>query len=638
MKKRFARKIQLKSKGLLMAYDMACMILSYFIIIFLLHEKTFLGYETKYIYSVVLAGGIYLSTLLAMGMYKTIWAFGGLREYARCIAGCFVAFVLVSMFSAVFGNLFLSYKYHMLAGAFVMITAMAARVVIRVAFERYRHIKNGNQRSPVNMLIVGAGVAASAVMTDITKRDFPYNVVGLIDDDEYKKGCTINSVKIIGGRERIIQSCAEYEVDEILIAIPSLKAADKQAILNICHNTPCKVRVLPNISDITDMEHMLGNARDVQIEDLLAREQVSLDNKLIASQIAGKVVLITGGGGSIGSELCIQIAKYNPQRLVVLDIYENNAYDIENELRRRYPDLNLSVVIASVRDKGRIANVFETYLPQLVFHAAAHKHVPLMESSPSEAVHNNVMGTLNVAECAYEYGAEKFVFISSDKAVNPTNVMGATKRLCEMIVQSLGTKGGTKFAAVRFGNVLGSNGSVIPLFKKQIQQGEAVTVTHKEVTRFFMTIPEAAQLVLQAASYAKGGEIFVLDMGEPVKIYDLAVKMIKLSGLEYGRDIDIDIVGLRPGEKLYEEVLMDEEELRKTQNEKIFIAKPMKFEFNKIKSEILRLVDIADTYDGQTIKIYIKKLVPTYAISDVHMPEESSTNKVVELIAKEAVV
>ena len=417
-----------------------------------------------------------------------------------------------------------------------------------------------------------------------------YNIIGLIDDNEKRLGYTISGVKIIGNRNDIVKICEENKIDFIFFSIARIDNENKKQILNICQSTKAKVRILPGMREIVNDKKLFESLRDVEIEDLLGRDPIKLDNNNIESLIKGKTILVTGGGGSIGSELCRQIMKHKPERLVMLDIYENNLYDIELELKSKYPKAKIDAVIASIRDKKRLEEVFEKYHPYLVFHAAAHKHVPLMENSPLEAIKNNVFGTRNVVDVADKYNVKRFVLISTDKAVNPTNIMGATKRLCEMIVQAKDKVSKTEYVAVRFGNVLGSNGSVVPLFKKQILAGGPVTVTHKDITRFFMTIPEAAELVIQAITYAKGGEIFVLDMGEPVKIYDLAESLIKLSGLTPNEDIKIEFTGLRPGEKLYEELLMNEEGLDQTEHNKIFIAPPSDITVNDVeeKSSLLK--------------------------------------------------
>ena len=424
---------------------------------------------------------------------------------------------------------------------------------------------------------------------------------------------------MLGTSSDIVRICSEHDVEIILFAIPSASDEVKQRILTICSETNCEIKILPSVDQILkDGGEILKKFKKIQIEDLLEREPVELDNKGLLEVIQDKTILVSGGGGSIGSELCRQIVKFSPGKLVILDNYENTTYELQNELLRAYPDLDLDIVIGSVRGKPRLDAVFKVYKPAMVFHAAAHKHVPLMEFSPSEAVKNNVFGTYNIARCADEFGVKKFVMISTDKAVNPTNVMGATKRICEMIVQSMQEVSTTEFVAVRFGNVLGSNGSVIPLFKKQIEEGGPVTLTHKDITRYFMTIPEAAQLVLQSASYAKGGEIFVLDMGKPVRIYDLAEKLIKLSGYTPNVDMEIKTTGLRPGEKLYEELLMDEEGLTKTAHSKIFIGKPIFCDIVSLTKQLEHLREVTETMDKVKIKEAVAEITGTYIIDMVH--------------------
>ena len=468
-------------------------------------------------------------------------------------------------------------------------------------------------KGKIRAMIIGGGNAGTAIIREIQTTDkIAYNPVCVIDDDETKIGKRISNVKIIGTTAEIEKYAEQYAIDEILIAIPSAKKADVKRIYEICKHTKCKVKTLPGIYQIVNGDASVAALREVRITDLLGREQIQVNLDEIMGYIEGEVVLVTGGGGSIGSELCRQIATHNPKQLIILDIYENNAYDIEQELRRKHPSLNLLALIASLRDKGKMENVFETYRPAIVFNAAAHKHVPLMETSPNEAVKNNVFGTLNVARCADKYAVKTFVQISTDKAVNPTNVMGATKRICEMIIQTIGRNSkNTKFVAVRFGNVLGSNGSVIPLFERQIAEGGPVTVTHKDIIRYFMTIPEAVSLVLQAGAYAKDGQIFVLDMGEPVKIYDLAYNLIKLSGLEPNVDIEIKCTGLRPGEKLYEERLMDEEGMQTTPNGLINIANPISLDEEFLWSKLDELYRAA--YDETDhMKQLVSQLVTTY--------------------------
>ena len=466
------------------------------------------------------------------------------------------------------------------------------------------------------VMIVGAGKACAALINEmLTSNKMEYLPVCIIDDDVEKIGKSISGVKIVGSTYQIKKFAKKYGVEEIFITMPSVDRHRQSKIIARCNDAGCPVKVLPGMYQLADGQVSVSKMRHVDIQDLLGREPVTVDINEIIGYIEGKVVLVTGGGGSIGSELCRQIATHNPERLIILDIYENNAYDIEQELKRKLPSLNLLTLIASVRDSGKIKDVFDKYRPQIVFHAAAHKHVPLMETSPNEAVKNNVFGTFNVARCADMYGVETFVQISTDKAVNPTNVMGATKRICEMIIQAYGRHSKTKFVAVRFGNVLGSNGSVIPLFKKQIKDGGPVTVTHKDIIRYFMTIPEAVSLVLQAGAYAKGGQIFVLDMGEPVRIYDLAYNLIKLSGYEPNVDIKIECTGLRPGEKLFEERLMGEEGLQKTPNGLINIAQPLQFDESTFWNSLNDLYEAA-YLETDRMKYLVRQIVPTYKVDD----------------------
>lgn len=462
------------------------------------------------------------------------------------------------------------------------------------------------------VLIIGAGDAGAMLIKEVKKHNIlNYDIVGLVDDDLSKIGQVINGIKIIGTRNDILKICDEHKVEEIFITIPSAPFQERKEIYNICKKTGCKLKTLPGIYEIITGDVNISQLRDVDINDLLGRAPVSLNNENINMYINNKVVLVTGGGGSIGSELCRQIVKFNPKKLLILDIYENNAYDLQIELKHKYPELDLDVIIASIRDFNRLKSIFEQYKPYVVFHAAAHKHVPLMEANPSEAIKNNIIGTYNLVKCSDMYKVKKFVQISTDKAVNPTNVMGATKRFCEKIIQAFDKESETEYVAVRFGNVLGSNGSVVPLFKKQIMQGGPVTVTHPDINRFFMTIPEAAQLVIQAGAMANGGEIFVLDMGEAVKIVDLARDLIRLSGLKPDLDIKIEYTGLRPGEKLYEELLMDEVALTSTEHEKIFIEKPMEFDRNYIEKSIEEFNDAIQKNREKIIEV-LKEKVPTY--------------------------
>ena len=465
-----------------------------------------------------------------------------------------------------------------------------------------------------NVMLIGAGAAANAILKEIeTSRYLNLNAKCIIDDNSGCHGKFLRGVPIVGGRNKIIDAVGEYGIDEIIFAIPSASTRVRKEILDICKETGCKMRTLPGMYQLINGDVSIAKLKEVEIEDLLGRDPIKINTEEVLGYVKDKTVLVTGGGGSIGSELCRQIAAHQPQQLIIVDIYENNAYDIQQELIRKYPKLDLVVLIASVRNKERIDSIFEKYRPNIVYHAAAHKHVPLMEVSPNEAIKNNVFGTYRTAQAADKYGTEKFVLISTDKAVNPTNVMGASKRMCEMVIQMMNRQSKTNFVAVRFGNVLGSNGSVIPLFKKQIAEGGPVTVTDPNIIRYFMTIPEAVSLVLQAGAYAHGGEIFVLDMGEPVKIVDLATNLIKLSGYKPGEDIEIKFTGLRPGEKMYEELLMSEEVLKKTANKMIYIGKPIDFDDDVFKKQLDKIY--RDAYDeSDKIREDIKEMVPTYQV------------------------
>lgn len=474
----------------------------------------------------------------------------------------------------------------------------------------FGHVKERKDLEKV--MIVGAGLAGEKVYREIINSQEVYKqVMCFIDDDRSKQGRSVHGTVIYGGRDKIIEAAEKFEIEEILVAIPSADKKELAEVLNICKETKCKIKRLPGIYQLLNGDIHISDFKEVEVQDLLGREPIEVNLEDIMGYVTDKVIMVTGGGGSIGSELCRQIAANKPKQLVIVDIYENNAYDIQLELKKNYPDLNLEVMIASVRNTKRMESLFERYHPEIVYHAAAHKHVPLMEDSPNEAVKNNVFGTLNTARVADKYGTKRFILISTDKAVNPTNVMGATKRICEMIVQTYNRRSKTEFVAVRFGNVLGSNGSVIPLFKKQIKAGGPVTVTHPDIIRYFMTIPEAVSLVLQAGAYAKGGEIFILDMGKPVKIADMARNLIKLSGHEPDVDIKIEYTGLRPGEKLYEELLMKEEGLQETPNNLIHIGKPIELDE---ESFFERLVDLKEEVyeEVEDIRPFIQELVPTY--------------------------
>lgn len=561
--------------------------------------------------NVVITAAIYCFCLALLKIYNINWVYAATREYLRLISACVAAGIISVFAELVIPNTSIFVKLNITANIFIIVCICSLRFAVRILYNLFR-TKSGVGEKRV--LVIGAGQLAMALLREVRRNEsLNYQIVGLIDDDPAKRNMQMHGARVLGARNDIQRICENLDIEEIIFAIYALEPSEKTKILDICSKTGKKVKILrgfeSNLNDITNVNRF----HDIDIEDLLEREPIKLDNHLIQKDIFGKVVLVTGAGGSIGSELCRQIIKYNPERLVILDIYENTTYDLQNELEDEYPNQNISTLIASVRDKKRLDSIFQEYKPDVVFHAAAHKHVPLMEDSPCEAIKNNVLGTYNAALCAKEYGVKRFVLISTDKAVNPTNVMGASKRMCEMIIQTMQKCGTTEFVAVRFGNVLGSNGSVIPRFKKQIEKGGPVTVTHPEITRFFMTIPEAAQLVLQAAAYAKGGEIFVLDMGQPVKIYDLAKKMIRLSGFKPDEDIKITFTGLRAGEKLYEELLMSEEGLEETKHSKIFVGKPGDLEMKDIEEKLDRLKSVLDD-DSDEVKKIVAEVVPTYQV------------------------
>ena len=598
--------------------DIMIINISYIISAFLLVNNHIekLQYVQLLYNTVVLSLFVYLVTFNILDVYRNITRFENGIDYIKYIGLSIFSGAIVILIKFLFKAPLMGYKEIVFATILIAVAIVSYRVIIRFLLNEINPIeKERTERK--NLLIIGAGEAANEIIKTVknTMKGY-YNIVGLIDDNPNKMNYAISGIKILGNRDDIAEICKQYKVDVIFFSISNIDNKNKKEILNICQETGVKIRVLPSVADIIKNKSLLQNLRDVEIEDLLGREPITLVNENIGELIKGKSILVTGGGGSIGSELCRQIAKFNPSRLIIFDIYENNLYNIEMELKQNHYDEKFEIVaiVGSVRDKKRLEQVFKKYNPYLVFHAAAHKHVPLMEVSPLEAIKNNVFGTYNVANYADKYSVKRFILISTDKAVNPTNIMGATKRMCEMIIQAFNQKSKTEFAAVRFGNVLGSNGSVVPLFKKQIATGGPVTVTHKEITRFFMTIPEAVSLVLQAMSYAKGGEIFVLDMGEPVKIYDLAVSLIKLSGLEPNVDIPIEITGLRPGEKLYEELLMSEEGLQTTAHNKIFIGKPSDITYEQMLKKLGKLEEIIqnENISVNKIKDTMKQVVPTY--------------------------
>ena len=598
--------------------DILIICIAYFMVHFFKAENIFNLSEYSLMVttnSIVISIAVYESFLMLYGVYKNITRYESGKEYIMYGFICLISSTVVSFLGNIFNIQIMGPRSTLLAGLLIAVAMITYRVIARTILTKeivYRRKKVEGQK---NLLIIGGGSAAKEIIKIIQRSMInEYNIVGIIDDNVNKHDYIISGIRILGGRDIIQKVCKERNVQIIFFSITNINNKNRKEILDICQHTGAKIRILPSTEDLIRNKNLMDNLRGVEIEDLLGREPVVMDNKNIQPLIQDKTILVTGGGGSIGSELCRQIITYKPKTLVILDIYENSLYDIEQELKRYNKDVEIKAVVASIRDKERLNEVFEEFKPYLVFHAAAHKHVPLMEVSPLEAIRNNVFGTYNVVNCCDEYNVKRFILISTDKAVNPTNVMGATKRICEMIVQAKNKVSKTEYVAVRFGNVLGSNGSVVPLFKKQIEDGGPVTVTHKDITRYFMTIPEAAQLVIQAMTYAKGGEIFVLDMGEPVKIYDLAVSLIKLSGLEPNVDIKIEVTGLRPGEKLYEELLMSEEGLTATQNKKIYIAKPMNITMNDITNKLNKLekLNYKTDYNIQNIKNTIKEVVPTY--------------------------
>lgn len=545
-------------------------------------------------------------------LYKSVWRYASANELINIVMANICASAAQFVLCWITGNS-MPRSYSVLYCFFLVLLTCGVRFgyrILRIINNKRMSLAMKNIRS--NVMVIGAGAAGDMLLKEIESSSYlELTAKCIIDDQPGCHGKLLRGVPIVGGRDKIQDAVRLYNIDEIIFAIPSADAKTKKEILEICKETGCKLRMLPGVYQLINGDVSVSKLKDVEIEDLLGREPIQINTEEVLGYVSGKTVLVTGGGGSIGSELCRQIAAHNPKKLIILDIYENNAYDIQQELVRKYPKLDLIVLIASVRNKNRMNQIFETYRPDIVYHAAAHKHVPLMEDSPNEAVKNNVMGTYRTALAADKYGTEKFVLISTDKAVNPTNVMGASKRICEMIIQMMNQKSKTNFVAVRFGNVLGSNGSVIPLFKKQIAEGGPVTVTDPNIIRYFMTIPEAVSLVLQAGAYAKGGEIFVLNMGEPVKILDLAVNLIKLSGLRPGTDIEIKFTGLRPGEKMYEELLMDEEGLKKTANRMIFIGKPIEFNSQEFEDQLEQLIADARAESGD-IRNRIKEIVPTF--------------------------
>ena len=641
----------------LAGYDAIAIILSFFLALWFrfdcrysLIPKEYLGAYFKFI-------GIYavfsLFVFLRLRLYNSIWRFASYSELMRMILATAITFVFHCVgITFLFRRMPMSYYFFGIMVQFGL--TLAVRFAYRfVLLERSKRKKEEEIAKAKKVLLIGGGKAGQIILRDIkTAQELKDIVCCIIDDNPNKWGRYIEGVPIVGGRDDIMSCVERYHIDKIIVALPSATAEEKRDILNICKETGCELKNLPGVYQFLTGEVKVSALRDVAVEELLGRDPIKVNMEEIHEFINGKKVMVTGGGGSIGSGLCRQIASYNPKQLIIFDIYENNAYDIQQELRKKYPNLNLVVLVGSIRDSRRINSVFETYKPDVVYHAAAHKHVPLMEDSPCESIKNNAIGTYKTAYAAMMNGCQRFVLISTDKAVNPTNIMGASKRLCEMIIQSFDRmiKDGTpeklpilyahaddedgamvkqkfsadiktEFVAVRFGNVLGSNGSVIPLFKKQIAAGGPVTVTHPDIIRYFMTIPEAVSLVLQAGTYAHGGEIFVLDMGSPVKIDTLARNLIKLSGMKPDIDIKVEYTGLRPGEKLYEEKLMAEEGLKKTRNELIHIGCPIPFEVEKFLKELQTLMDMAYA-NAEDIRKKVEEVVTTYHPAGEHGSEK----------------
>ena len=651
---------------LLVAYDLFVAIFAYGLALWLRFDGNYSEIDPKYLWGFLKFAPIYavccVIVFWRLRLYNSLWRFASYSELMRTV----VASVITSVIH-ILGSLFFERMpiiYYVLGMGIQFALVLGIRFSYRfVLLERNK--MNRPADKTVRVMLIGAGNAGEMILREILRmQDGNMKVCCIIDDNSNKWGRYIENIPIVGGREKIIASAKKYDVQKIFVAIPSASPEDKRAILNICKETGCELKNLPGIYQMMFGYATLGDLKDVAVEDLLGRDPIRVNMGQINQHIQGRVVMVTGGGGSIGSELCRQVASYEPKQLIIFDIYENNAYEIQQELREKFPSLDLQVLIGSVRDSRRLHQVFSTYKPQIVYHAAAHKHVPLMEDSACESIKNNVIGTYKTAFAALTYGCERFVLISTDKAVNPTNIMGASKRLCEMVIQSFdravkegkadnlpllftheGKKDAsfapnlsvaqmkTEFVAVRFGNVLGSNGSVIPLFKKQIAKGGPVTVTHPDIIRYFMTIPEAVSLVMQAGTYAKGGEIFVLDMGAPVKIDELARNLIKLSGLKPDEDISVVYTGLRPGEKLYEEKLMAEEGMQKTENKLIHIGNPIPFDVDAFLQQLEKLMYAA--YDNHAdIVGMVAQMVPTYH------PERGSVDKkdeTYEKLSREAV-
>ncbi|MEH2944984.1 nucleoside-diphosphate sugar epimerase/dehydratase [Lachnospiraceae bacterium KK002] len=598
---------------ILIVYDIIAVVAASLLALFIRFEGRYIEIPREYISrSLQYIPVIIVITLIifyGFRLYSSLWTYAGAPELINITFASALS-AMAQMMVMVFFDVRMPRSYYILYGVSLWILVFLSRFSYRGIRTLIKRQASGENTSRV--LLVGAGAAGNMLVKEIRNSNYvSKQVVCIVDDDKSKEGSYLHGVKVLGNRQNIPELVKRYRIDEIIIAMPSAPAKEIKEILDVCKETGCELKRLPGVYQLVNGEVGISKLKEVDVNDLLGREPVKVDLSTILNYVSGKTILVTGGGGSIGSEICRQVAEHHPKMLVLVDIYENTTYDIQNELKNKYPELNLVVLIASVRNTKRMDMIFETYRPDIVYHAAAHKHVPLMEDSPNEAVKNNVLGTWKVVQAADKWKVKRFVMISTDKAVNPTNIMGATKRICEMIIQTYNTRSRTEFVAVRFGNVLGSNGSVIPLFKKQIEQGGPVTVTHPEIIRYFMTIPEAVSLVLQAGAYAKGGEIFVLDMGEPVKIADLARNLILLSGHKPDEDIQIVYTGLRPGEKLYEEMLMHEEGLQETENKLIHIGKPIKMDEEHFLLQLENLKEYV-VQEPEDIRKWVQEIVPTY--------------------------
>ncbi len=596
--------------------DVICICVAFFMALWIRFDLQFSMIDAQYLYGythMILPWCVVsIVVFFCFGLYNSIWAFVSSDELFR-IVGAYAVLCVLGLILHLIVQIPMPRSFYLLGMVFSFIATVALRFSYRMMRQVHTYVDNmGGDQKCENVMLIGAGEAGKILVAEFqTSPNIHGRVKCIIDDNPIKRGKRLGGVPIVGDRYEIPNAIKKYEINRIIYAIPSSSAKEKKEILDICTTTGCSVQVLPGVFQLANGEINVSKLRKVDAQDLLGRDPIKVNMDEIFRYISGKVVMVTGGGGSIGSELCRQIARANPKQLVIFDIYENNVYDIQMELKHTCPDLNLEVLIGSVRNTARLDYVLGTYKPDLIFHAAAHKHVPLMEDSPNEAIKNNVFGTLKLAQAASKYGVKRFVLISTDKAVNPTSIMGASKRLCEMVVQMMNRESDTEFVAVRFGNVLGSNGSVIPLFKRQIEEGGPVTVTHPEIIRYFMTIPEAVSLVLQAGYYAKGGEIFILDMGEPVKIDTMARNLIRLSGYEPDVDIKIEYTGLRPGEKLYEELLMKEEGLQDTDNKLIHIGKPIEMDDAVFKKQLDRL-EAAYKEETPNMKEIVAEIIPTY--------------------------